>query len=135
MDSIAPTPKTYVFGAASPALALARDEQRTTAVHCLLTLLDYERKPKSQKSKPEDVATPSSSAAEPVGALAAASTASWFQWLDDLLGGLWGPPGAPGAAAGGGEGVERVFVQPVRVDGLARGARRTRGGAETRKLV
>ena len=100
MDSIAPTPKTYVFGAASPALALARDEQRTTAVHCLLTLLDYERKPKSQKSKPaEDVASSSSAAAEPVGALAAASTASWFQWLDDLLGGLWGPPGAPGAAA------------------------------------
>ena len=100
MDSIAPTPKTYVFGAASPALALARDEQRTTAVHCLLTLLDYERKPKkSQKPKPEDVASPSSAAAEPVGALAAASSASWFQWLDGLLGGLWGPPGAPGAAA------------------------------------
>ena len=96
VDSLAPTP-AYAFGAPSAALAVARDEQRTTAVHCLLTLLDVERKPTRVAVSLE---SPSPRAAEPAsGALAArAPSASWFRWLDDLFGGLWGAPNASNAS-------------------------------------
>ena len=96
MDSIAPTPASFGFGAPSPALAVARDEQRTTAVHCLLTLLDVERTPAEATPAEGTPRTNASSAEkaseEPLtGALVATTpSVSWLQWLDDLFGGLWG---------------------------------------------
>ena len=81
-------------GVVCPALALARDEQRTAAVHCLLTLLDAERTPTAVlRTRERETATPSEKAsARPGGALAATPSASWFRWLDDLFGALWGVP-------------------------------------------
>ena len=98
VDSLAPTP-AYAFGAPSAALAVARDEQRTAAVHCLLTLLDVERKQTTRVAVSLESSSPR--VAEPdSGALAArAPSASWFRWLDDLFGGLWGAPNASNASA------------------------------------